>query len=258
MKRAHLVTIVIAAMAVAFPGTVIAQDEDPLYVAVSCMKSSAPDYEQMELEVWQPVHQWLVNEGKRESWALYRVVFGDRSKCDYYTAETYRGKSQLNAFADYAEAFAAVHRRKDAAALGAKTMASREQVSTELWVQVDQTEIRPFRFAVVNRMYAADPVAYESMESDVFKPGQEVLIEGGYRSGWAVYALVSPIGSSIPYNYGTVDFVNELGPVPMAEAMMTGNPDRDLDAMSDLLALRDHVLSETWALIGATEARTED
>ena len=61
------------------------------------------------------------------------------------------------------------------------------------------------------------------------------------------------IGSAIPYNYGTVDFANHLGPVPMAEAMLAGNPDRDLEVLNDLLAIRDHILTETWALVGATE-----
>ena len=37
--------------------------------------------------------------------------------------------------------------------------------------------------------------------------------------------------------------------------MLAGNPDRDLDAMYELLELRDHVLSETWALVVATERK---
>ena len=69
---------------------------------------------------------------------------------------------------------------------------------------------------------------------------------------------MSPLGSSIPYNYGTVDFVDNLSPVPMAEAMLAANPDRDLDAMNRLLELRDHVLSETWALVAGTGAPARD
>ena len=78
------------------------------------------------------------------------------------------------------------------------------------------------------------------------------LLEGGYRSGWAMYRMVSPVGTSIPYNYGTVDFSNQLDPVPMAEAMLQAHPDRDLDALQELLSLRDHVSSETWVLIAST------
>mgnify|MGYP001556521115 FL=1 len=66
---------------------------------------------------------------------------------------------------------------------------------------------------------------------------------------------MSPLGSSIPYNYSTVDLVDHLDPVPMAEAMMSANPDRDLDALQELLDLREQVNSETWALVASTKPR---
>jgi len=243
-----------------FPGVSVAQEEgsEPVYVSVDCMKSTSTGYEQHEQEVWQPMHQYLVDNGKRIRWALYRVMYGDRSRCDYYTVTTYSGAGQLDATADYEEAFSAVHGGKNAGRVFAQTAAARQHVATELWMQVDQTEVRAHRYAIVNKMYAEDSIAYESMESDVFKAGHEALMESGHRAGWVVYSLVSPIGSSIPYNYGTVDLVNELGPVPMAEAMLAGNPDRDLDAMHELLGLREQVLSETWLFVAATEAPATD
>ena len=124
-------------MAAAFPGLLFAQDDrsSSTYVAVECMKSSAPGYEQLELEVWLPAHQYLVNKGKRNSWALYRVMYGDRSRCDYYTVTTYRGVDQLNAPAGYEEAFAAVHADHDFGKLVSKTLAAREHVASELWLQ---------------------------------------------------------------------------------------------------------------------------
>ncbi len=256
MKRAQSIAMITAATLVMSAGTVMAEaDSDaPLYVALECMKSSSPDYERLETEVWLPVHEQLVEQGKRSSWALYRVVYGDHSRCDYYTVATYRGSAELNAAPEYEKALAAVHGKADVPDILDSTLAARTLVSTELWLQVDQTELLPHRYAIVNRMYTDNPVAYESMESEVFKAGHDVLIEGGHRAGWAVYALISPIGSSIPYNYGTVDFVNELGPAPMAEAMLEGNPDRNLEAMHELLELRDHVLSETWEFIAGTDA----
>ena len=51
--------------------------------------------------------------------------------------------------------------------------------------------------------------------------------------------------------------MNDLNPVPMAEALMTAHPDRDLDALEDLLELRDQVSSETWVLVAATEGVSE-
>ena len=251
MRNACLVIL----MAALWPFTAVAQGDDgePVYLRVECMKSTDIGYTQLEAEMWKPMHQQLVDQGQRARWALYRVEYGDRSRCDHYTVTTYIGAEQLHVAPDFAGAFEAVHSGKDMGAMFKKTDAARKIVSTELWMQVESTELKPHRYAIVNKMYAEDPVAYESMESEVFKAGHETLIADGHRSGWAVYSLVSPLGRAIPYNYGTVDFVNELGPVPMAEAMLRANPDRDLDAMYELLELREQVLSETWELVVATD-----
>jgi len=258
MQTTSLRTIlIIAAGLLVPPGVATAQDEEsqPLYVSVDCMKSAAADYVAVETEIWQPMHQELVNQGKRNSWALYSVYFGDRSKCDYYTVTSYLGEEQLNADPAYDETFMAVHAGKDMAKEMSRTAASRERVATELWVAVDSTEIKEHRFAVVNMMHAEDPDVYERMESKTFKPGHQALIDSGHRAGWSVYALVSPTGTSIPYNYSTVDFMNRLGPAPVAESMLSAHPDRDLEAMYEMLALREDVRSETWALVAATEKR---
>lgn len=248
--------VVFVAAAYPFSEMSFAQDKDepPLYVAVDCMKSTSPDYMSVEVDLWQAMHQELVNQGKRSSWALYGVQYGDRSKCDYYTVTTYRGGEQLNSDPAIDEVFKRVHPKGDFTEAMVRTMASRQHVATELWLAVDGTQISEHRYATVNRMYADDPDAYERMESRVFKAGHQQLLDAGHRSGWAMYALVSPTGTSIPYNYSTVDFSNHLNPVPMAEAMLSAHPDRDLDALQELLQLREHVSSETWVIVGGTES----
>lgn len=255
MKRTNTLIIGIAACAIAISGASFALDGEqrPLYVSVDCMKSTSADYTSVETEIWQAMHQELVNQGKRNSWALYRVMYGDRSKCDYYTVTTLLGHEQLNGSPSIGEIFKTVYPDGDLAEAMARTWASRQHVATELWVAVDVTEIKEHRFAVVNMMNAADPDAYERMESQVFKSGHQALLDGGHRAGWGMYALVTPIGTSIPYNYSTVDFSNYLNPVPMAEAMLLANPNRDLEEMHDLLALREQVSSQTWVLVAATQ-----
>lgn len=258
-KKTNTLLAVITFMVLAMSGTSAAEDnqQTALHIAVDCMKSTAADYVSVETDTWLPMHQQLVNQGKQDSWALYWVQYGDRSKCDYYTVTGYRGEQQLNGEPAFAEAFAAAHPGEDFAAAMARTQAARAHVATELWVLIDKTVIKPHRFAAVNRMFASDPDAYEHMESRVFKPGHQALLDGGYRSGWAVYALVTPLGTSIPYNYSTVDFSNRLDPVPMADAMLQVHHDRDLDEMHKLLQLREQFSSETWRLVAATEPAPE-
>lgn len=201
------------------------------------MKSTAADYVDVETEIWQPMHRELVNQGKPISWALYKVQYGERSKCDYYTVTTYAGDQQLNADAAYDEAFKTVHPDNDMEIAIARTLASRERVSTELWVRVDSTEIKEHRFAVVNMMHASDPDVYEQMESDIFKPGHQAMVDSGH----------------LRTKCSTVDFTDSLGPAPMAESMMSAHPDRDLEDMHEMLEFRENVSSETWARVAATE-----
>lgn len=234
-----------------------AQEQSPEYVSVDCMKSTSPDYVDIETELWQPMHQRRVNEGKISSWALYRVLYGDRTKCDHYTVTVFAGAAQLNADPAYEEVFAAVYPDRSLRQAMADTWEAREHIATHLWMTVDYIAATDHRYVVVNKMYARDPDMYERMEMRVFKPGHQTLVDGGHRAGWGMYELVAPLGSTIPYNYQTVDFMHDLNPVPMAEALMTAHPDRDLDALEDLLQLRDQVSSETWVLVAATEGIPE-
>ncbi len=246
----------IAMLILSLPAAAVAADhEQPvLYVSVDCMKSTSQEYPGIEIQVWQPMHQELVRQGKIAGWALYWVRFGDRSRCDYYTATSYLGEDQLNAGLSFEAVFAAVHEGRNFERAMAGTWAARQHVASELWVLVDSTAINEHRYAIVNKMNAADPDAYESMERRVFKPGHQALVEGGHRAGWGLFEVVSPIGSAVLYNFGTVDFVNHLSPVPMADAMLEAHPDRDLEAIHEMLQLRDHVSSETWLLIAATSS----
>ena len=256
MKTISVLVIGITAIVLALPdATFAAEDESPHYVAVDCMKSTSTDYVDIETELWLPMHQERVNQGKISGWALYWVQYGDRARCDFYTVTTFVGAEQLNANHDVEEVFTAVHPGRSLKQEMASTMNSRMQVATQLWLSVDRTAISKHRYAVVNMMSARDPDLYQRMETRIFKPGHQALVDSGYRAGWAMYELITPIGSSIPYNYGTVDFTNDLNPVPMAEALMSANPGQDLDALEDLLQLRDQVSSETWMLVAATEER---
>ncbi len=246
-----------AAALVALGAQAVADDET-VYLSIDCMQATVPNYVEVEEAIWLPMHQSLVDDGKRESWALYRVVFGDRSECDYYTVTTWRGSAQLNEDIDYREVHGQVHSRWKFPKAMADTWAARRQMSSELWQGIDSTTLTDHRYAVFNWMLAEDPDAYERMESRVFKPAHQALVDSGQRAGWAVYELLSPIGSSVPYNYSTIDFVNNLNPVPMAETMIETHPDRDLEQMYRLLELREYVRSETWERVISTTARSTE
>jgi hypothetical protein len=255
-KQPAITVLTLMLVAVTIPCVSAAQEEagGTLYVQVDCMKSTSADYVDVETEIWQPIHQQAVKQGKMSSWALYWVLYGDRSVCDYYTLNSYQGLEQLNAAGDSSEYFAAAHPGENWDEAMQRTAASRDHVRSQLWVWIDGVPGGDHRFVAANQMYAEDGPAYEQFEQETWKPIHQALVEGGHTAGWGLYALSSPHGTSIPYNYVTVDFLERLGPAPIAETIGSVHPDADVAGiLQQGLDLRDHVLGETWMLIASTE-----
>lgn len=256
LKKSAITALTLMLAVPAIPSIGAAQEaaEGPLYLEVECMKSTSADYVDVETEIWKPMHQEAVNQGKMVNWTLYRVLYGDRSDCDHYTVNAYRGLEQLNADRAFADLFAIAHPGKNWDGAMKRTAAARTHVRSELWVRIDGVPAASHRFAGVNQMYAKDGAAYVEFEQKTWKPVHQALVDGGHSAGWGLYELVSPHGTSIPYNYGTVDFLKRLGPVSIEETMRSVHTETEIAAITrESPEVRDHVYGETWALIATTE-----
>ena len=64
ISGSRLAVVAIAVLLIS--GVAAAQNDDqaPLYLAVECMKSTGPEYVGIETEIWQPMHQERVDQGK--------------------------------------------------------------------------------------------------------------------------------------------------------------------------------------------------
>ncbi len=231
-----------------------AQDAEPTFVTVDCMKSTSSDYVDLETEIYKPIHQAQVDAGRKQSWALYWVLFGDRSECDYYTVNVQTG-SQMNAEGGgFAAFFEQVHPDLDMDEVSADTWASRDMVWTRQWRIVDMVPPTDFTYVQVNEMLADDGTEYIAMERETYKPVHEALVADGVTAGWGVYQLVSPHGSSMGFNYGTADFLNSLGGVDWNTYMAKAHPGKDVAALADAAEdTRELVSSETWLLLQRTD-----
>ncbi|HUF10634.1 MAG TPA: hypothetical protein VMO47_15040 [Rhodothermales bacterium] len=231
-----------------------AQPDSTIYISVDCMKSTSPDYLQVEQEIAQPIHQELVDQGKKLSWVLYGVEFGSRAECDYYTVNRYLGADALDRPYDSLQVvFEKVHPQADMGDAMARTMASRERVWTHLYATVGGIPPESFKYAHVNRMDAEDGQAYVNQEMSMFKPVHQALVDEGITKGWLVGALVSPSGSALGYNFVTVDFSDYPGPIPFGDYVAKVHPDADMqDIWNQTDGTRDFVLHETWRLVART------
>lgn len=234
--------------------SVQAQADSTLYVVANCMQSESPDYVRTEREIWQPIHQEMVDRGQIAGWALYEVRFGDRSECDYYTVDRYRGSEALdNAFSNLDEIFAKVHPDADMDEAMARSLASRKHKASYLLAVIGGVPPESFRYAHVNWMNAPDAGAYVNLEMTLFTPVHRALVDAGTTKGWLLEELVKPRGTSASYNFVTVDFVDSLAPIQFGQYLKKVHPDRDLGEMWDQTdAARDMVRSETWRLVART------
>lgn len=231
-----------------------AQPDSTIYLAVDCMKSASPDYVPVEIDIWQPMHQELVNQGKKLSWALFGVEFGSRAECDYYTVSQYMGVDAIDGPYDGLPAtFEKAHPQGDIGDAMMRTGASRELVWTHLYATVGGIRPESFEYAHVNRMDAENGEAYVEHEMNTFKPVHQALVDDGVTKGWLVGALISPAGSSLGYNFITVDFADHPGPIPFGDYLMKAHPGAAMqEVFEHTESARDHVLHETWRLVATT------
>lgn len=233
-----------------------AQPDSTTYLVVDCMKATSPDYLKVEQEIWKPIHQDLVDQGRKLSWALFRVEFGSREECDFYTVNRYLGQAALdNPYDGVNEVFQKVHPQKDFGEAMKRTDTSRRRVSTQLWAVIGGVGPKDFRYVHVNRMNAENGGAFVRHEMDVFRPVHQALVADGITKGWVIQSLVRPTGSSIGYNFATVDFVDSLGEIPFGDYLMKVHPDSNLTKIwEETGATRDLVYGETWRLVERTRS----
>jgi hypothetical protein len=253
LRLSRLVWLAMPILIAASPAP--AQVDSTLYLVVDCMKSTSPDYVNVEQEIWKPIHQELVRQGRKGFWALYGVRFGSRDECDYYTVNTYFGTEALQrGMPDLADIFAEVHPDMDFDEAMQRTWASRKMVRTQLWLGVGGIQAESFRYVYVNLMSAPDANAYVELERTVFMPVHKALVADGLMKGWALYQLASPYGTDIEYSHATVDFMDDIGYLPFGDYLSNVHPDRDVDEIwSATNEARSIVLSELWYVIDRTE-----
>ena len=119
----------------------IPMEKPAAYMQVNYMKvepSLSSQYEQLETEIWFPIHNESIRLGRTAGWSLWSMLFprGDGLPYQYLT---------LNAFSEYEYAFeldfsipfSHIHPDKDYAEIQDKTWKTRTIVRTELWDLID-------------------------------------------------------------------------------------------------------------------------
>jgi hypothetical protein len=231
--------------------------EQTVYVEVDYMKSLSPDYAQVESEIWKPVHQERIRRGQMLDWALYALRYGDRSEFDYITINVYSDPRHLLEFS-LEELVAAAHPGRSAEEVS-NTVASRQLVKSELWIQHDVVgppDIFPPVMGVSLMNVPPDAFdEYFAVERILWKPMHEATLGQSGVEGWGLYELAAPGGTSLPYNFATVNGYSDLEfGVDMADIVARVHPNRTVEEiMNRTLAARDQILTTYWTLVDSTD-----
>jgi hypothetical protein len=150
LKYLGLVMVIIAAFLAGtlVPSALTQSGSSPQYVHINFMKvdpAKATSYVQMEREVWKPIHQERVKDGRMKSWSLYEVRFpgGENREYGYVTFETYDKIQDIEgSYGDQAamgSLLKKVHPDKTVADLLSQAQSNRKMALSEVWRLVDRT-----------------------------------------------------------------------------------------------------------------------
>jgi len=113
----------------------------PRLITVNKMRTPVggnTDYENLERQIWKPIHQDRIRQQKMEDWMLLRRVIPNGSKWsyNYITWDAYAGYLDYNApFQE--EAFDRIHPNKRMDKTMEQTAATRNHYAQEMWSVVD-------------------------------------------------------------------------------------------------------------------------
>lgn len=236
------------------------QDAAPIYSHVSFMKvkqGNGGNYVNVEKEIWKPVHQELVNQGKILGWYLYRIQFtGTGDEYNYATVTHYRETDQMEE-GYTAELFEKVHPNMPMSYISEQTLQSRDLVNSRMlqWMlrSMPEEQREPSRYVLVNYQKSVPGQNYFALRRDHVKPLFDLAVKEGKVEGWGLWALRLPSGSSMPYNWVSADFYNkfsEIGGFDWLDLMKRANTEANIDELSPKMgASRTMEKRELWELI---------
>jgi hypothetical protein len=121
----------------------IPMEQPAEYLQVNYMQvepGNGSDYEQLEKEIWLPIHNESISSGRTTGWGLWSALFprGAGRPYQYITLNTFNEYSYIFEL-DFSIPFKSIHPDKDYAEALAKTLSLRTIIQTELWDLIDYT-----------------------------------------------------------------------------------------------------------------------
>ncbi|NUQ25902.1 MAG: hypothetical protein HUU34_18290 [Saprospiraceae bacterium] len=253
--------LVLAAMLLSI--TAAAQQRIALVDYMKVPEGGEGEYLEVEQKIWKAMHQEWVNQGKLESWSLWRIPFpgGTDAEYHYATVQIYTDPAQLgNVMSDMNAVFTKVHPGKNLDEFAKRTMASRDLVKSQRfwsWKSFFDPKLdAPTKYLTVVGFYIEMDKwnAYQEMETKHFHPTHQAEINAGFRAGWEGWQLDRPFGMDQPYQFVAVDHYKDWN------QYIKQKPEGFYDKLmsKEEYAKRDQLFFETVRLVSLEEWRLVD
>lgn len=230
------------------------------YIDISYIKSKSADYANFEKEVWKPIQQQLIKDGKKSAWYLYKVKYpqGTMTNYDYVEINVFPEWSQLTSETDLPEILKKTNSKLKADSLLKKTQAMCAIEWKQLFRLIGQAvakEPTPSKFLIPNEVksVAGQESEYVKMEMTYFKPFHTARTAEGIMNNWGLYKRELPYGEKFDYDYVTFngyaawDHITKQNP-PTAWKKVHGDLNFN-EIHEKILSKRITVNVECWELI---------
>jgi hypothetical protein len=257
-----LLTLAAAFIFACIPVNGFGQNQPTVFGIVDFMRvkpEKETKYLDIEKNVWKPMHQERLNQGKITGWILYRILYtGTDDKYNYATLTLFDNPANLEdpwAGIDPAKVLPG----KDIEKLMTETGTSRDLVKSNLIMRQD--EVVPdggpgeIKYIEVDYMKVkpGNDAAYIDVEKTIWRAVHQQFIKDGSRVGWSLWSLVFPTGSAMDYQYVTANYFSDFSKIGMADfndAFSKAHAGKDMDALAKkTMDSRDLVRSELWQVV---------
>lgn len=181
---------------------------DPLYVTFEFMKvDEEHDQDYLEIEnFWKGIHQQRVQNGDIVGWNLWSLKPGGSEQgYQYLVVTAYKSASEMMSgqgkvpFSKLAQMAHPKMTKVEIDAMFKKTAMVRDLAQRLYLVQIDATEnpatMNLGAVAQIDFMNALTD-KYETMESMIFKPWHQSLVDKRVKSRWDLFRVLFPAGSN--------------------------------------------------------------
>ncbi len=225
----------------------------PLYLMFEFMQVSDEnenDYLVVE-DYWSGIHKQRVADKSIIGWDLWALTLsGTKQDAQYFTVTLFGSlKDMLQATTSfdviaYAKKAYPNMSEKELNAIMAKTVKSRDIARKVFLRQVDYTTgdftMKPGVMATMDVMKQLDD-NYEKVESEIFKPWHQQMVDQGKKGNWSMLATIWPTGSEA---YGTHLTVSMFKDAAQLAAYMEGQGG-DMDLLTQI-AVAEGLKSRDW------------